>query len=228
MPIIHIDKIIKSNKRKSFKIEIDNNAYITIKVPHYANRNDIEEFISNNIVWITNTMQKISNKSKFIRKYEDNEFFLFLGQNIPLKIVNSNDNFHNFFFKYDGNNFFINSNSINLANKYFEKFYKTQAKKIIIPRVEDIARKLKINYNKIKITSATTRWGSCNSQGNVNFSWRLIMAPPIVIDYVIIHEFCHLFEFNHSKKFWELVEKIMPDYNIQKKWLNDNSMFMVL
>jgi predicted metal-dependent hydrolase len=197
-------------------------------VTNYANRNDIEEFISNNIVWISNNLKNINNKPKFIRKCENDENFLFLGQNISLKIISSNPLFHNFFFKYDGNNFYINSNSINLANKYFEKFYKTQAKKIIIPRVEDIARKLRINYNKIRITSATTRWGSCNSQGNVNFSWRLIMAPPIVIDYVIIHEFCHLFEFNHSHKFWELVEKIMPDYKLQKKWLSDNSHFMIL
>jgi predicted metal-dependent hydrolase len=104
-------------------------------------------------------------------------------------------------FKFDGTKFIIAKNAMPNVKKHFENFYKNRAKTIIKARVIDIANKLKVPFNGFRITSGAERWGSCNSRGNVNFSWRLIMAKPSVIDYVIIHEFCHLFELNHSNKF---------------------------
>jgi predicted metal-dependent hydrolase len=220
---ININKIIKT-KRKTFKIEIDDNSFITLRIPLYATQKDITEFLEKNILWIQKTISRISTNPKFVRKYEDGEKFLFLGENYFL-IIQDNPNFH---FKFDGNNFIISKKALSSASKYFENFYKDKARVIIYKRVYDIAIKLGIKFHKLRITSASTRWGSCNSIGNVSFSWRLIMAKPTVIDYVIIHEFCHLFEFNHSAKFWELVEKIMPDYKIHKKWLDENTKYMIL
>jgi len=220
---IKIDKIIKS-KRKTFKIEIDNNLFITLRTPLFATNRDITEFLEKNILWLKNATEKISLKPKFIRKYKEGEKFLFLGENYSL-IIQNKMNFH---FKFDGNNFIISEKALPAASKYFENFYKARAKVIIHKRVCDIAIKLGIKFNKLRITSAENRWGSCNSIGNVNFSWRLIMAKPNVIDYVIIHEFCHLFEFNHSAKFWALVGKIMPNYKTHKKWLDENSKYMIL
>lgn len=72
---------------------------------------------------------------------------------------------------------------------------------------------------RITIRDQKTRWGSCSSRGNLNFNWKLIMAPPQVLDYVVIHELCHLHEFNHSPRFWTLVEGQMPDYGVWKRWL---------
>ena len=220
---ININKIVKS-KRKTFKIEIDDNLFITLRVPLYVTNKEITEFLEKNILWIQKAIERISSKPKFVRKYAEGEIFLFLGENYPLN-VRQNINFH---FKFDGNNFILSEQGFPSAKKYFENFYKAKAKIIIHKRVCDIAIKLGIKFNKLRITSALSRWGSCNSIGNVNFSWRLIMAKPTVIDYVIIHEFCHLFEFNHSKKFWELVKKIMPDYTVHKKWLDENAKYMIL
>ena len=72
---------------------------------------------------------------------------------------------------------------------------------------------------RVTIREQKSRWGSCSSRGNLNFNWKLIMAPPQVLDYVVIHELCHLHEFNHSPRFWALVAAQMPDYGIWKKWL---------
>ena len=74
----------------------------------------------------------------------------------------------------------------------------------------------------MKITSAKTRWGSCTSKRNLNFTYRLILAPQKVIDYVIVHELCHLRQMNHSKKFWDEVATIMPDYKVQEHWLKEH------
>ena len=76
---------------------------------------------------------------------------------------------------------------------------------------------------RVAIREQKTRWGSCSSKGNLNFNWKLIMAPPPVLDYVVIHELCHLWEFNHSPRFWALVERQMPDYRPWKKWLKDHA-----
>ena len=79
---------------------------------------------------------------------------------------------------------------------------------------------MKINiYNKIYIRDQKTRWGSCSSKGNLNFNWRLIMAPLFIMDYIVVHELAHLVHPNHSRDFWKLVKKIVPDYKEKKEWL---------
>lgn len=100
--------------------------------------------------------------------------------------------------------------------------YKKQAKRLIPPRVKVFAEKYGFSYNSVKITSAKTRWGSCTSKRNLNFTYRLILAPQKVIDYVIVHELCHLRQMNHSKKFWDEVAAIMPDYKVQEHWLKEH------
>lgn len=75
---------------------------------------------------------------------------------------------------------------------------------------------------KVSITSARTRWGSCGAKGSINFSWRLAMVPPEVIDYVIVHELVHLAELNHSSRFWRRVGEIVPDHRLHRRWLWEN------
>jgi predicted metal-dependent hydrolase len=76
--------------------------------------------------------------------------------------------------------------------------------------------------NRVAIRNQSTRWGSCSSKGNLNFNWKLVLAPPEALDYVVAHELCHLLEFSHSPNFWKLVEKAFPDYKFWKKWLKDH------
>lgn len=86
-------------------------------------------------------------------------------------------------------------------------------------RLQYYAPRLGVSPGRVAIREQKTRWGSCSGKGNLNFNWKLIMAPPPVLDYVVIHELCHLREFNHSPRFWALVEGQMPDYRAWKKWL---------
>lgn len=93
---------------------------------------------------------------------------------------------------------------------------------MIPPKVEQYAQRLGVSYGRITIRSQRTRWGSCSSKGNLNFNCLLTQVPEQVMDYVIVHELCHRIEMNHSKRFWMLVEQIMPDYKTHRKWLKDN------
>lgn len=77
-------------------------------------------------------------------------------------------------------------------------------------------------YNSITVRDQKTRWGSCSSRGTLSFNYRLIFAPPRVLDYVVVHELCHLTHMNHSPYFWGMVEQIMPDYRVYKTWLKEH------
>lgn len=97
-----------------------------------------------------------------------------------------------------------------------------QAVEYIPKRVKYYAEKENFVYNKITIKNLVSRWGSCSTKGNLNFNCLLMLTPDYVIDYIVVHELCHLREMNHSEKFWAEVEKIMPDYQRAEIWLKQN------
>lgn len=96
------------------------------------------------------------------------------------------------------------------------------ALKIIPVKVKYFAGVMNVNYGRITIRNQKTRWGSCSAKKNLNFNCLLMLAPDEVVDYVVVHELCHLIEMNHSKKFWAQVEQVMPDYKKHKQWLKDH------
>lgn len=97
-----------------------------------------------------------------------------------------------------------------------------QAVEYIPKRVKYYAEKENFVYNKITIKNLVSRWGSCSTKGNLNFNCLIMLTPDYVIDYIVVHELCHLREMNHSEKFWAEVEKIMPDYQRAELWLKQN------
>ncbi len=94
-----------------------------------------------------------------------------------------------------------------------------RAKQVIPERVARYAPLVGVDYGRITIRKQKTRWGSCSSKGNLNFNCLLMLAPPEVVDYVVVHELCHRLEMNHSPRFWAQVERVFPDYKTAKKWL---------
>lgn len=99
---------------------------------------------------------------------------------------------------------------------------KALALKKIPERVNDYAKQMGEMYSGIRIKDQKTLWGSCSTRRNLNFNWRLVMAPEKVLDYVIVHELCHLKHMDHSPAFWHWVESVMPDYRKHRKWLKEN------
>jgi predicted metal-dependent hydrolase len=104
-----------------------------------------------------------------------------------------------------------------------ENWYRRQAKEHIGERTASLAAQHGFEYARVKIRGQRTRWGSCSSKGNLNFNWKLMMVPSAGVDYVIIHELCHLRELNHSSHFWALVQELCPNYKYWVRWLKEHS-----
>jgi predicted metal-dependent hydrolase len=120
-----------------------------------------------------------------------------------------------------------------LPNKYTKKelkmltqWYQKEALEIFFDRIRVYSEITGWKCNKLQLSNAKKQWGVCDNNNNIKLNWRLIMAPLTIIDYVVIHELAHTVEPNHSKRFWEKVAGIMPDYKIKRQWLKDNSKYL--
>lgn len=109
-----------------------------------------------------------------------------------------------------------------------ERWYMKQAHVIFPVRVMHYQQMTGGAVKAIHIKDQKTRWGSCSSLHNLNFNWRLLMAPPEVLDYVVVHELCHLTHMNHSREFWNMVEHVMPEYKERRKWLREQGGLLVI
>ena len=107
-------------------------------------------------------------------------------------------------------------------NPALEAQYRKEARRRITERAAYFAEKMGVDYGRIAIKAAKTRWGSCSARGNLNFHWKLILMPPAILDYVVVHELAHRIEMNHSPRFWTQVERILPDYRERRRWIKEN------
>jgi hypothetical protein len=109
-----------------------------------------------------------------------------------------------------------------LAAAALTAWYRRRAAQVIARRVALYAPRIGVSPTRITIRDARTRWGSCSPTGALSFSWRLLMAPPAVLDYLVVHELCHLKRADHSPRFWALVEAHCPGFRARRAWLRDH------
>jgi len=116
----------------------------------------------------------------------------------------------------------------NLININDIKNYRKKARNLLTERTDYYSEKYNLPYTNIKITRAKTRWGSCNHKNGLNFNWKILFAPPEVVDYLVVHELSHTIHKNHKKDFWNRVELMHPDYKNSRKWLKDNQYLLLI
>jgi predicted metal-dependent hydrolase len=153
----------------------------------------------------------------------DGSTFLYLGKAYPLTLVE-----HQRPALVFDRHFYLDRSNLPRAQAVFTAWYREQARGVLEQRVAWCARQYGLAAKGVRITSARTRWGSCSSRGTLNFTWRLVMAPLEIIDYVVIHELAHLKEKNHSPAFWQLVERMLPDFRWRRDWLKKNGHILAL
>ncbi len=152
-------------------------------------------------------------------EWVDGEHLLYLGQDIQLNIVSSQTNKTLAFVANVLNIATPTPNNHALISRKVIQWYKNQAVLDFSRRLEILAAKLGVATPPLTLSNAQSRWGSCNSRGEVRLNWRLLQAPPHIINYVICHELAHLKQMNHSAKFWTVVEQLFPNYKAAEKEL---------
>jgi len=215
---IKIEKIVRT-KRKTIALQMADDATLIIRSPFNVSDEIIKRVVLKHTNWIEEKRKQIQARDlKFSQKeFVNGEGFLYLGKHYKLTIVDKQE----VPLKFE-NGFHLSKELLLNAKQVFVKWYTERAYEKILERVRWYAQKRGFKYNKINITNAQKRWGSCSRKRNLNFPWRLVMAPLPIVDYVVIHELVHLEERNHSKTFWNKVKMLMPDYEKHKNWLNKN------
>jgi len=191
---------------------------VEVRAPLRTPKRDIDKFVLSKEKWIINKQAKLA-----IQARERKSFRLTYGSTVTYRgkpclivaISNERPDFKN-------GQFCIPSNlSPEEIKEACIKIYHMLAKRDLTEMTSYFAERMGVKPAAIKINSAKSRWGSCSEKKSINFSWLLIMADDDVIEYVVVHELAHIIELNHSKRFWAIIEKILPDYKTRRKRLKD-------
>ena len=210
-----VDYTLNRSSRKTVAIYIRNGS-IEVRAPFKCPKSEIDSFVMSKESWINEKLytskRQMEKRKAFALVY--GEKILFRGAEYPIveRTTMQTD--------FDGECFCLPPNlESELIKVACIKIYRHLAKSYISERVAVYAEQMDVEPFAVKINGANTRWGSCSSKKSLNFSWRLIMACDDVIDYVVVHELAHLIHMNHSKKFWAVVESVLPDYQERKSQL---------
>lgn len=220
----------RSRKRKrTISLQITRQSDVVVLAPHFTPVAEINSFVEQKHDWIQKNVQRQKEQRIYAleKQYVSGEHFYYLGAPYPLEVFFQQNLPRGLVFWR--NRFYLNCQDGQAGRKsHFIEWYKTKAGEYLSSQVKQLAGRLQLPPKGIRITSARTRWGSCSQENNLAFSFRLIMAPPAVIDYVVVHELMHIKEKNHSSRFWKLVENVVPEYKLHRHWLAENGHKFIL
>jgi predicted metal-dependent hydrolase len=217
-PLIPIDQLIRS-RRKTIALIVTREGKLVVRAPLRTPRAQIEAAVAEKSAWILAHQQKMQSRPRLeARKFSDGESFLYLGGSYPLKILPTVRGL-----VFQKNQFCLSPAAQPRAAELFEAWYKSQARIVLAERIAFHAARLGFQPGQLRIGSARTRWGSCSSLGTLSFTWRLVLAPLEVIDYVVVHELVHLAVKNHSRAFWQRVAQAYPTYQAARAWLKEHA-----
>lgn len=217
--------LVKSSRRRTIAVQIGTGGKMTVRCPYFVSKGMVDGFLREKQNWIykhyTEAVRKATEAG--LADFDNSGF--------------GNSEFGNFGFGTGKHNNGMGNSGTSENNANDTNFHspipakedpalvnkhKKYARKIFEARVAYFQQFTGGKYTSITIRDQKTRWGSCSGRGTLSFNWRLILAPPEILDYVVVHELCHLTHMNHSKEFWALVGSVIPDYKMKRKWLKEN------
>ena len=223
----------KRAKRVSLRCSSENG--LEIVYPNGQCEPSAEALLRQNCDWVRASIEKLrqADDKRPRRDYSPREVFMYRGEPLSLKLTSSAQ-CKRAFAKMEGNTLWL---TIPAAPQELDKmvkreaviaFYRRQARHFLPKRASQLATRTGFKLTSVRIKNQKTRWGSCSVKGNINLNLRLMMAPDAAIDYVIIHELCHLRELNHSPAFWRLVESHCADYAHWRAWFKEHGSRLIL
>jgi predicted metal-dependent hydrolase len=212
--------VLVRSRRRSIGLEVRPDATLVVRAPTRTPLWFVESLLREKAGWIEEKLSKARSHVSLLPRHDflTGERFPYLGREWPLAVVAFQKTPLTF---DDKAGFSLDMAAFDRGEVIFEQWYRDQARKLLAERVQHFAPLVGVSLPRLRITGAERRWGSCSTTGTVSFTWRLIMAPMDVIDYVVVHELAHRREMNHSVRFWALVVSVLPDYEERRRWLKE-------
>lgn len=227
--------IRKSKRKKTIAIQVQPNSTVIVLTPQLIEVEKIKKIVLKRAKWIIKKQEILRQLKNNVpqKDFVSGETFPFLGRQYRLKVIRSAS-------EYEKNcgihnrrlHVLINSNlkdkaASKIVRKKLIEWYTEQAKEKINERIQKYSKSIGQYPKKIIIKNQEKRWGSCSHSGTLRLNWKTVMMPISVFDYIIVHELCHLIYPNHSKKFWQTVATIIPNFKRYRDWLRKNSPYML-
>jgi predicted metal-dependent hydrolase len=223
-----VAEVTRTKRTKSATIKVEDGTVVVV-VPHELVQERIIKLLDGKTRWIKEKLAlHFHNHSKSDKQYVSGESFSYLGRNYRLKVNKGQYEP----VKLSRGRFTvtlrIGSDNPELIQDSLTSWYKQHAQAKLTEKAKRYAEIVGVTYASVGIKLYKSRWGSCSVDGNIDFNWHIIMAPNRIVDYVVVHELCHLIHHDHSPKFWKQVERVMPNYAECKEWLKVNGASLVL
>lgn len=218
-----IAEIIRTSRRKSADIRVEDGS-VSVIVPAETSSERIDQLLATKRNWIKEKILLHRESTPASSKqYVSGEAFSYLGRNYRLKIERGN-------FapvKLVSGRLLVTipngSEQPHMVRNALIRWYKRQAQQKLTDKVERFAPMVGVEPSGVGIKTFRSRWGSCTARGKLEFNWQIMMAPNSIVDYVAVHELCHLKQHDHSPMYWKEVGRVMPDYQKRRDWLRENS-----
>jgi predicted metal-dependent hydrolase len=220
-------KVIRTNRRKTASIKIVL-GMIQVTIPKKLSEKRLRELIAKSTPWIRKKLRLHGDTTPIReKKYVSGESFFYLGRNYHLKLIQGNS----IGIKLKGGNLVLNINN-NEPNWYIKEqlvqWYFRHADQQLKDKTIRYGEIVEVEPKSISLKNYKSRWGSCTVSGDISYNWKIIIAPHHIIDYVVVHELCHIHEHNHSPAFWKLVSRVIPDYKDCREWLKVNGSKLIV
>lgn len=215
-------QLLPGSDRQTTDIVIERDGLITVRPPLRMTPEQVDETVLSRRMWIYRNLAEWHdlNATRVTREWVNGESFLYLGSSYRLLLVQE----QNEPLKLKDGRFcllrsIVETGGKEAAHQAFETFYKDKGLPRIRKRVACMAGKVGVSAGSVQIKDLGYRWASCLKNGDLHFHWKCLMAPLTVIDYIVVHELCHLHHRDHSAAFWNEVDKVLPDHRDRKEWL---------
>jgi predicted metal-dependent hydrolase len=216
-------------RRRTADIVIERDGRVLVRAPKTIPPERIEDIVEAKRYWIYKTLAEWRdlNATRVLREYRNGEGFLYLGRSYRLSLISDQDEL----VVLKGGRFclrreLVDQGEVAAAKAAFRDYFIARGLERITDRVRYYAPKVGVTPRHIDVRELGHRWASCSPRGNLAFHWKCMMAPPTIIDYIVVHELCHFHCLDHTDAFWNEVDKVLPDYRERKDWLRKNGAAM--
>jgi len=220
-------QVVRSRRRRKTSSIIISNGIVKIVVPDQISDFTIKELINKRMPWIRKKLKDELNITPVIvKEYVDGEIFTYLGNNYQLKsLVGSVSSV-----KVTSDSIYVSLPKKSKENikSLLEHWYEEKAIEILTEKTNRYAKIIGVSPTTISVGDFKSKWGSCSIEGKISYNWKIIIAPHKILDYIVIHELCHMLEHNHSKEYWCHVKTYCNDFKEYRKWLKLNGRDLVL